>query len=125
MAEAAARIRSCAKRSRSTEKSRPGGVTPLRFASGDDVDRKGRVPRRAVCGPSARHRLPQGTVTHHVPEAIVFASETVDVILDRRAEERRRFPLRERRAVERRREDRRQRDITKDLQTYGWAVGRR
>src|SRR2546428_308383 len=31
-----------------------------------------------------------------------------DVILDRRAEERRRFPLRERRAAERRREDRRQ-----------------
>jgi len=55
----------------------------------------------------------------------VFASETVDVILDRRAEERRRFPLRERRAVERRREDRRQRDIAKDLQTYGWAVVRR
>ena len=55
----------------------------------------------------------------------VFASETVDVILDRRAEERRRFPLRERRAVERRREDRRQRDITEDLQTYGWTVVRR
>jgi len=55
----------------------------------------------------------------------VFASETVDVNLDRRAEERRRFPLRERRAVERRREDRRQRDIAKDLQTYGWAVVRR
>ena len=55
----------------------------------------------------------------------VFAGETVDVILDRRAEERRRFPLRERRAVERRREDRRQRDITEDLQTYGWTVVRR
>jgi hypothetical protein len=55
----------------------------------------------------------------------VFASETVDVMLDRRAEERRRFPLREQTAVERRRGDRRQRDITKDLQTYGWAVVRR
>ena len=55
----------------------------------------------------------------------VFASETVDVILDRRAEERRRFPLGDRAAAERRRGDRRQQDITKDLQTYGWAVVRR
>ena len=54
----------------------------------------------------------------------VFTSETVDVILDRRAEERRRFPLRERAAAERRRGDRRQRDITEDLKTYGWAVAR-
>ena len=55
----------------------------------------------------------------------VFASETVEVIVDRRAEERRRFPLHDRAAAERRRGDRRQRDITKDLQTYGWAVVRR
>ena len=55
----------------------------------------------------------------------VFASETVDVILDRRAEERRRFPLGDRAAAERRRGDRRQRDTTEDLKTYGWAVVRR
>jgi len=53
-----------------------------------------------------------------------FASETTDVIRDRRAEKRRRFPLRERAAAERRRGDRRQRDVTEDLQTYGWAVVR-
>src|SRR5206468_1421235 len=46
-------------------------------------------------------------------------------LASRHADERRRFPLRERRAVERRREDRRQRDIAKELQTYGWAVVRR
>src|SRR2546422_9087560 len=102
-----------------------GAVTARRrLSSSADVDRKGLVPRRAVYGPSARHRLPQGTVTHHVPEACLHQRDR-GLILDRRAEERRRFPLRERRAVERRREDRRQRDITKDLQTYGWAVVRR
>src|SRR3989442_3410354 len=55
----------------------------------------------------------------------VFASETVDVMLDRRAEERRRFPLREQTAVERRRGDPRPPDITHDLQTYGSAVVKR
>lgn len=54
----------------------------------------------------------------------VFASETTDVILDRRAKARRRFPLRERAAAERRSGDRRQRDVTEDLQTYGWTVVR-
>ena len=54
----------------------------------------------------------------------VFASEATDVILDRRAKARRRFPLHERAAAERRRGDRRQRDVTEDLQTYGWAVVR-
>jgi len=53
----------------------------------------------------------------------VFANETVDVMLDRRVEERRR--RHERAAAERRHEDRRQRDITKDLQTYGWALAKR
>jgi hypothetical protein len=52
----------------------------------------------------------------------VFASETVDVIPDRRVEERRR---REGRTwAERRREDRRQLDTTVDLQTFGWALVR-
>ena len=53
----------------------------------------------------------------------VFGSETADVILDRRVEERRR--RHERTAAERRHEDRRQWDITKDLRTYGWALAKR
>ena len=53
----------------------------------------------------------------------VFGSETVEVILDRRLEERRQ--RQERAPAERRREVRRQRDITKDLQTSGWALVRR
>jgi len=53
----------------------------------------------------------------------VFGSEAVEVILDRRLEERRQ--RQERAPAERRREVRRQRDITKDLQTSGWALVRR
>jgi hypothetical protein len=52
----------------------------------------------------------------------VFASETVDVILDRRLGERRQGPIRA--AMERRRGDRRERDLTKDLQSFGWALVR-
>ena len=48
----------------------------------------------------------------------VFGGESVDVIFDRRVVERRQ--PRERVVVERRRGDRRQRDVTQDLQTYGW-----
>ena len=55
----------------------------------------------------------------------VFANETVDVVLDRRMEERRRPRVGGRAAAERRHEDRRQRDISKDLQTFGWALARR
>lgn len=55
----------------------------------------------------------------------VFASEAMEVILDRREGERRRLRLPERAAAERRGGDRRERDITKDLQTHGWAVVRR
>jgi len=51
-----------------------------------------------------------------------FASETVDVIPDRRVEERRR---REGRTwAERRRGNRRRLDTTVDLQTFGWALVR-
>ena len=53
----------------------------------------------------------------------VFGSETVDVILDRRMEERRQR-LEQVPAERRRHEDRRQRDTNKDLQTYGWALVR-
>jgi hypothetical protein len=52
----------------------------------------------------------------------VFANETVDVLLDRRVEERRRHA---RLAAESRHEDRRQRDIAKDLQRDGWSLVRR
>jgi hypothetical protein len=52
----------------------------------------------------------------------VFGNGTVDVILDRRLEARRQ--RQELVPAERRLEDRRQRDITKDLQTFGWAVVR-
>ncbi len=53
----------------------------------------------------------------------VFDSETGDVILDRRVQARRRRdePV----SGERRRGDRRQRDITADLQVFGWALVRR
>lgn len=52
----------------------------------------------------------------------ILGSENVDVTLDRRVDERRRrqTPV----VVERRRAERRQRDITEDLQTLGWAVVR-
>jgi len=53
----------------------------------------------------------------------VFANETVDVILDRRVEVRRR--RHERLAAERRHEDRRQRAVAKDLQREGWSLVRR
>ena len=55
----------------------------------------------------------------------VFASETAEVILDRRVDERRPLRLVDQAATEKPDKDRRQRDITKDLQTYGWAVVRR
>lgn len=50
----------------------------------------------------------------------ILGSETVDVTLDRRVEERRRLqtPV----VAERRRGERRRRDVTEDLQTLGWAV---
>src|SRR5438094_6495613 len=55
-------------------KERPGGGAPLRFASRDfasrdDAYRKRLVPRREVCGRSARRRLPKGTVRHYVTPA--------------------------------------------------------
>ena len=53
----------------------------------------------------------------------VFGSETVDVFFDRRVGERRQRV--ERAGFERRRGDRRQVDITRDLQTSGWALVRR
>ena len=52
----------------------------------------------------------------------VFGNQTVDVIMDRRVEERRR--RQEEVPAERRRQDRRQRDVTKDLQALGWTVVR-
>jgi hypothetical protein len=53
----------------------------------------------------------------------VFDGETGEVILDRRVQDRRGRdePV----SGERRRGDRRQRDITTDLQVFGWALVRR
>jgi hypothetical protein len=53
----------------------------------------------------------------------VFGSQTEDVILDRRVGERRQRPAPV--ASERRRIERRQRDISQDLQISGWALVRR
>ena len=53
----------------------------------------------------------------------VFADESRDVVLDRRMGERRRS-LRPSR-IERRHIDRRQRDVTRELQSSGWALVRR
>jgi len=53
----------------------------------------------------------------------VFGNESVDVILDRRVGERRQRW--QRAAAERRRGDRRERDVTKELQAFGWALVRR
>ena len=51
---------------------------------------------------------------------LILDSGTADVILDRRAGGRR---WRQKRVpAERRRDDRRQRDVTEDLQTSGWAM---
>ena len=55
-----------------------------------------------------------------------FEKEAMDVIFDRRAGERRQLAAMDRARSERRRgRDRRQRDITKDLQKFGWAIVRR
>ena len=53
----------------------------------------------------------------------VFADESRDVVLDRRVSERR-LGLRPR-PIERRHIDRRQRDVTRELQSTGWALVRR
>jgi len=53
----------------------------------------------------------------------VFADETRDVVLDRRTVDRRRT-LRPP-PIERRHIDRRHRDITRELQSSGWALVRR
>jgi len=52
-----------------------------------------------------------------------FGNEVVDVVLDRRLEERRQRQAQV--GAERRRGSRRQRDLTKQLQEFGWAVARR
>jgi len=53
----------------------------------------------------------------------VFASETVEVIVDRRREERRRREAAT--AFDKRRAERRMRSITQDLHSLGWALVRR
>ena len=53
----------------------------------------------------------------------VFADESRDVVLDRRMGERRRSLSPSR--IERRHIDRRQRDVTRELQSSGWVLVRR
>jgi len=53
----------------------------------------------------------------------VFASETVEVLVDRRHEERRRRQTAP--AFDKRRGERRVRSIAQDLQSLGWALVRR
>ena len=53
----------------------------------------------------------------------VYADESRDVVLDRRGSERRRSPQRP--PTERRHVERRHRDITRELQSSGWALVRR
>ena len=52
----------------------------------------------------------------------IFDSETGDVILDRRVQDRR--GRRDSAPAERRLAERRQRDVTSDLQAFGWALVR-
>lgn len=52
----------------------------------------------------------------------VFDGETGDVVLDRRIGDRRSGPKPV--PAERRREERRHRDVTSDLQAFGWALVR-
>jgi hypothetical protein len=51
-----------------------------------------------------------------------YSSDTVDVIIDRRAADRRcgERPV----SLDRRQTDRRRRDLSTDLQTFGWALVR-
>jgi len=53
----------------------------------------------------------------------LFEKQALDVIVDRRAGERRQ--LIDQARPERRGRDRRQSDVTKDLQRFGWAIVRR
>jgi len=61
---------------------------------------------------------------HVFGSEIVFGSETVDVILDRRLGQRRQ-PNHALAEAERRRADRRRCGVTRDLRTLGWALVRR
>ena len=95
------------------------GVPPV-----DGVAKEARRPAEAVVASLlvivSRTEPSRFTYLKHV-----FASETAEVILDRRVDERRPLRLVDQAATEKPDKDRRQRDITKDLQTYGWAVVRR
>jgi len=90
----------------------------------EGVPKEGRRPAEAVVASLlvivSRTEPSRLTYLKHV-----FASEAVVVILDRRVDEHRRLRLVDRAATEKPDEDRRKRDITKDLQTYGWVVVRR
>ncbi len=107
---------------RSLAQSRVGTVEPPKLASREGVDQRRLVPPR----PFVARLLLIVSRTNPAQYAYLtrlFGSKTVDVILDRRVGEERQSQ--ERAAAERRRMDRRERDITKDLQIFGWALVRR
>lgn len=79
-------------------------------------------PRRGPLG-SLLAVVARDELTKYTSLTRNFVSETMEVVLDRRSRERRRADYRG--ATERRRGDRRQRDITPDLQASGWALVRR
>src|SRR3989441_7135229 len=111
-----------------SESSGPGGVTSIlsaltrwqcRTSRGrpvEGVPKEGRRPAEAVVASLlvivSRTEPSRLTYLKHV-----FASDTAEVILDRRVDE-------GRAATEKPDEGRRKRGITKDLQTDGWAGGR-
>ncbi len=107
---------------RSLAQSRVGAVEPRKLASREGVDQRRFVPPRPFVACLllivSRTDPAQYAYLKHV-----FGSKTVDVILDRRVGEERQSQ--ERAAAERRRMDRRERDITEDLQIFGWALVRR
>ncbi len=107
---------------RSLAPSRVGTVEPPKSASREGADQRRLVPPR----PFVARLLLIVSRTDPARYAYlkhVFGSKTVDVILDRRVGEERQNQ--ERAAAERRRMDRRERDISEDLQIFGWALVRR
>jgi hypothetical protein len=77
-------------------------------------------PAKAVAGRLLLIVVSRTDLARYTYLRFAFDSETGDVVLDRRVGERR---WRQKAVTaERRHVDRRQRDITEDLETSGWAV---
>jgi hypothetical protein len=100
----------------------PEELTAWRYGS------EGAVSEALVAGVTiivSREEPNRCTYFRHVfGSEIVFGSEGVDVILDRRLGQRRQ-PNHARAEAERRRADRRRCGVARDLRTLGWALVRR